>query len=75
MKNDQEENHTIMCLRAEVTARNAANVRLREERDHLEEGLREAKQQLVKLQARINALEFRQGAEAVPAAPGNDAVV
>jgi hypothetical protein len=75
-KRMREENHTIMCLKAEITARNAANVKLREERDHLEEGLREAKAQLVALQARINALEFPHDAESDPAEPGkNDVAV
>jgi hypothetical protein len=72
--NEQEENHTIMCLKAEVTARAAANKVLREERDniaeerdHLAEGLRMAKEQVANL-LRLNQL--RHDAETGPADTG-----
>ena len=48
--------HKIMCLKAEVSASHAANAFLNRENDILEEGLREARQQLLELQQHIDAI-------------------
>jgi hypothetical protein len=72
--NEAEENHTIMVLKAEITSRSAANRVLGEqvkmlqlEVDHLEAGLRVAKEQVANL-LRLNQL--RHDAETGPAEPG-----
>jgi hypothetical protein len=66
-KRMREENHTIMCLKAEITARNAANKVLGEKVDILEEKLKEAKEQVKNL-LRLNQL--RHDAESGPAGSG-----